>query len=117
VHPQQRPSFLIQRRLRPHPPTAAERDSEAPHPALLAAGFEVAEATQIHLRLFAGCVSNRRTAVAIPAARFGVQLTTIDGMSPFFVGATKRSGNTSKNLGSAVRERCFDGVLVVSGNG
>jgi hypothetical protein len=54
VHPQQHPSFLIQRRLRPHPPAAAERDGEAPHPALLAAGFEVAEATPIHLRLFAG---------------------------------------------------------------
>jgi len=63
VHPQQRPQFLIERGLRPHPPAVIQRDREAPHLAVFAAGVQVAEMTPIHLRLFTGGVSNRRTAV------------------------------------------------------
>jgi hypothetical protein len=43
VHPQQRSQFLIQRRLRPHPPTVAQCDREPPHLALFATGIEIAQ--------------------------------------------------------------------------
>ena len=39
MHPQQRSQFLIQGRLRPHPPAVAKRDREPPHPVLLAPGL------------------------------------------------------------------------------
>jgi hypothetical protein len=54
VHPQQRSEFLIQCGLRPQPAAVAQRDREAPHLALVAAGVQVTEMTPVHLRLFAG---------------------------------------------------------------